>query len=219
MLTGNPAGTPYLVNVTTVNNIRYAQLAENYYAYSPLDFLFVSKGAGQQNQVKSYDGATHTVSVNTEWTTVPDTTSWYTISVDEGNGTAQGATIYSIVLAETAMAEDGYYNGMEISIIVVSRQRGKRPGFHFGARSVPDTADKKARARGDAGAFSSAALGLNRGRNLATHWRLPPGVRIPAASRLGVLRFRRPASAVWSPTTQLCAKTRRKNERMRRSAC
>jgi hypothetical protein len=116
LLTENPASTPYLVNVTTVNNVRYAQLAENYYAYSPLDFLFVSKGAGQQNQVKSYDGATHTVSVNTEWTTVPDTTSWYTISVDEGNGTAQGATIYSIVLAETAMAEDGYYNGMEISI-------------------------------------------------------------------------------------------------------
>lgn len=116
LLTQNPVGTPYLINVTTAGNIRYAQLSENYYAYSSLDFLFVSNGAGQQKQVKAYDGATKTATVDSDWTTIPDSTSWYAISVEKGNGTAQDGTIYSIMLDATASDEDGYYNGMEISI-------------------------------------------------------------------------------------------------------
>lgn len=116
LLSENPAGSPYLVNVVTKDKIRYATLSENYHAYSPLDFLFVSKGAGQENVVSAYAGATKTATVTSNWTTVPDTTSWYAVSVNSAEGTAQEGTIYSITLASTASDEDGFYNGMEITL-------------------------------------------------------------------------------------------------------
>jgi hypothetical protein len=118
LLTTNPAGAgkSFLLNPVTINGVQFATLNENYYAYSSLDFLFVSKGAGQQQQIAAYTGATRTATVNTNFTVIPDTTSWYAVSLNETSGTAQAGSEYAIILDASASGENGAYNGMEVNI-------------------------------------------------------------------------------------------------------
>jgi hypothetical protein len=116
LLTQNPVGNAFLLKPFTVNGVRYATLNENFHAYSPLDFLFVSGGAGQQQQISAYTGANRTATLTDKWATVPDTTSYYAVSVNSTQGTARSGSAYSITLAATSSQTDGFYNGMYILI-------------------------------------------------------------------------------------------------------
>lgn len=91
-------------------------LTTHFSEQTSLDFLFVSKGAGQSATVSAYDGPTRTATLDSDWATVPDDTSYYQVIQTATQGTAQGGGGATITLATSASSEDGAYNGMTITL-------------------------------------------------------------------------------------------------------
>lgn len=107
----NPA---ILTDVYEVKDTKFGLLSSDYTPYTPLDFLFKSKGSGQQNTISNYDGTTLTATVANPWNVVPDYTSWYQVIATKVSGTATGGTIDTITL--TTAGSDKDYTGMTITI-------------------------------------------------------------------------------------------------------
>ena len=104
-----PQGSPTPQADEKVLNVTYRSSVS-------LDFLFTSQGAGQNNQIVSYDGATKTLTCGTDWQTAPNDTTYYRIGIEEHKGTAPSATQTSITLDESASSDNDAYNGMWVTI-------------------------------------------------------------------------------------------------------
>jgi hypothetical protein len=93
------------------------QLTTNFTAQTTLDFLFVSKAAGQSATISAYDGPTRTATVATAWSPAePDATSFYQVIQTATQGTAQAGGGATITLATGASGQDGAYDGMTIKL-------------------------------------------------------------------------------------------------------
>lgn len=73
-------------------------------------------GAGQSGIIFAYEGATHTATLRTAWTTAPDATSVYAVTQVLTQGTARAGTATTIALAADASATTGAYNTMTVAI-------------------------------------------------------------------------------------------------------
>ena len=93
-------------------------LSVAYTSKTSLDYLFTSQGAGQRNQVASYDGASKTLTCAENWTTEPDSSSYYRIAIEALNGNAPEVTTSNITLDASASTTDNAYNGMWVTISV-----------------------------------------------------------------------------------------------------
>ena len=93
-----------------------ARVTTDFSAATPLDFLFVSEGAGQSASITGYDGATRTATVAAAWTTAPNDTSWYRVISTVHQGTARGGSLLDIVLDAAASRQAGAYDGMTIAL-------------------------------------------------------------------------------------------------------
>jgi phage tail sheath protein FI len=71
-------------------------------------------GENQTRTINDYDGASRTAIVDSDWDTVPDTTSEYRVTAHQG--TAQDGTAETITLATSASSDDDAYNDMQIEI-------------------------------------------------------------------------------------------------------
>jgi hypothetical protein len=100
----------------TVAILQSGTLSATYNEATPLDFLFTSKGSGQSKTITAYDGPTRTAIVNTDWSVIPDDTSFYQIINTVNQGQAQSATITTIMLSASASSDNGAYNGLSIQI-------------------------------------------------------------------------------------------------------
>lgn len=107
---------PLLINAFTDLGVKFAELSSNFTAYTNLGFLFDSKGAGQDNTITAYDGASFAATISDTWKVVPDSTSWYEIIATVTKDTAAAATANTITLAATASDVDNAYTGMTIAI-------------------------------------------------------------------------------------------------------
>lgn len=78
--------------------------------------LTAGKGAGQVRQVVGYSGGNNTATVNLPWSEVPDNTTRYVLFPWPVSGMAQGSTLNTIKLDDSASQEDDYYKGYLIAI-------------------------------------------------------------------------------------------------------
>lgn len=74
-------------------------------------------GAGQTATIAAYAGATRTAMLTSAWTTIPDTTSGYSVIAIVATGMARGGSAEQILLAPGAAADDGAYDGMTVEIV------------------------------------------------------------------------------------------------------
>ncbi|MEI9806811.1 MAG: Tc toxin subunit A [Bacteroidota bacterium] len=82
---------------------------------SPLHFLFISKGNGQVLTATVYNGTTKELTVQTDWETIPDTTSFYEIRKNASEGLAVSGDAVTIKLASGPPAGDTF-TGKRITI-------------------------------------------------------------------------------------------------------
>ena len=91
-----------------------ARLSAAFDAGVPLNFLFGSQGSGQSSEISGYDGPSRTATVTPAWQTAPDSTTSYQVTRVATQGTAQGGGSDTIVLATSASAVTGSYDGMAV---------------------------------------------------------------------------------------------------------
>lgn len=80
--------------------------------------VILDPALGQSRTIGQYDGATRTATVDSAWTTnaLPGPSSVYVVSQTVSSGTAQGGTINTLILADSASNENASYIGMKVSL-------------------------------------------------------------------------------------------------------
>ncbi len=120
----------------------FGSLSTDFNAQTPLDFLFVSQGAGQSRTIASYDGTTRVATLNAAWDTVPDRFSVYQVRAAQNAGTAQAGAADTVRLAADASDKNGTYNGMRIDLTAGTGAGQSRTITAYGGADRLATVDK-----------------------------------------------------------------------------
>lgn len=141
-------------------------------------------GAGERLRVRSYAGSTRTATMASEWDTMPTEASGYRVERLVTSGSARGGTSNTITLQDSALPDDGAYNGCIVALVEdadpedkIARVRGVLDAT---AGRVSAIRDAVAEARAAQNAYATQALASFLGM---------PATRLPLLLPLAVGRF------------------------------
>ncbi|MDA9421112.1 neuraminidase-like domain-containing protein [Bradyrhizobium sp. CCBAU 53380] len=117
-------------------------------------------GSGQRRLITAYDGTTKIATVVQNWTTVPDSTSAYTLQVAVFDGSADGGTNNTVILDRNASNADGAYSGLTLLLVPDAEAANKTEQVRNALNAVQSNVVLLAQTLGtSAGAQQSAVTG------------------------------------------------------------